>query len=138
VKIKITKTVEVRQMWVQAEVRYFEDAYLNGEKCTDDTPFPGRVGDKWEIRIDTETGKIHNWPVNTTAKTSFKVCDRCSWQLWGDGKDPVVECQNQYVPDILSPNYESYGDYICMEVDAEGTIKGWDSSLLQSTADEVY
>jgi hypothetical protein len=48
-----------------------------------------------------------------------------------------VECQNQYVPDILSPNYESYGDYICMEVDAEGTIKGWDSSLLQSTADEV-
>jgi hypothetical protein len=123
---------------VQAEVRYFEDAYLNGEKCTDSTPFPGRVGNTWEIRIDTKTGKIQNWPVNTTAKTSFKVCDRCSWQLWGDGKDPVVECQNQYVPDILSPNYESYGDYICMEIDTEGTIKGWDPSLLQSTADGVY
>ena len=47
---------------VEAEVRYWEDATVNGQEDTTGTLMPFRFGDKWCPTIRLEDGWIVNWP----------------------------------------------------------------------------
>jgi hypothetical protein len=52
--------VEVKRLVVNAEVRYWEDATVNGKEDVDGTLVPCKNGDNWCPVIDLETGMVIN------------------------------------------------------------------------------
>ena len=59
---------------VEAGVRYWEDASINGVEDTDGK-VPFRKGDAWCPVIELQTGQVQNWPVGVEANIHYKVCD---------------------------------------------------------------
>ena len=55
-EILVPSTIEVTHLVVNAAVRYWEDATVNGAEDVDGTLIPGREGDLWKARINLETG----------------------------------------------------------------------------------
>ena len=93
---------------------------------TEGKPVPCLEHGFWLPVIDAETGTIINWTEGTAASIHVKVCDACEiayhdtttgahWHTRG----------SDYVPDFLSPAENGYGDYIIMNVMANGHIAGW-------------
>lgn len=126
--ITVTKEVEVNFLIVNANVRYWEDATVNGQEYEEGTLVPCRNGDSWSLTIDLETGIISNWPIGTTADIHFKVCDCGTYQL-ADADGKIVKEINGYVPSVMCPGGQGYGDYIIMKIDAGGKIENWDIDL---------
>lgn len=129
-KIALTKTIEfeVAYLLINAEVRYWEDASVNGVEDSDGSLIPMRNGDIWEPVIDLATGVIRNWPAGTTADIHYKVCDAGEYWMLGVAGERVAKYKNYYVPDFLPGDH--YGDYIIMKVDAEGKIQNWDTNQI--------
>ncbi len=110
---------------VEAQVRYWEDATVNGQEDTDGTLMPFRFGDKWCPVIRLADGWIVNWPEGTTADVHFKVCDQGEYWLATD-TGRVAKWRGYYVPDdFLCHGDTGYGDYIIFKVGADGKIEGW-------------
>lgn len=119
-------TVSVAKLKVSAEVRYWEDASVNGQEDVDGTLIPFRKGDLWEPIIDLATGKVDGWPQGTAAEIHYKVCDAGEYWLLDDGGKEVAKWAGYYVPDdFLCPGDNGYGDYIILEIDADGQIAKW-------------
>ena len=128
IQIKEIKTVVVVFLQVSAGVRYWEDASVNGVDDSDGALIPFRNGDRWEPSIDLDAGLIANWPKGTTADIHYKVCDDGKYSLLShDGK--IVKQIEGYVPDIMCPKEQGYGDYIIMKVNEEGKIEGFTVDL---------
>jgi len=86
--------------------------------------FPHREGDVWDVTIDIDTGKIHDWPKNyPSCDVTMKVCDEGVYTLLNG--DKVVKKLEYYVPGCVPG---SYGDYIEFEIDETGRITNWDAS----------
>ena len=137
---------------VTAGVRYYEDGCVDGrqdisweEQCEGVKPrvpcvklFPEEgkrgVDYKWCLEIDADTGIILNWEKGITAKVHYKVCDCCDVEYIVDGQKI---CDNEsgkccgYVPDILCPLGEGWGDYMIMNIDADGRIEKWNPDNLE-------
>ena len=110
---------------VSANVRYWEDATVNGEQDEDGTLIPCRKGNAWRPIIDLATGIIRNW-TDATADIHYKVCDAGEYWLGDEHGNKLAKWKDDYVPDdFLSVNEDGWGDYIIMNVDATGQIKGW-------------
>lgn len=127
-EISVTRIekVQVESLKVEADVRYWEDAEVNGLADDDGTFIPCRVGDAWCPVIDLETGVIAGWPENTIASIHYKVCDAGRYALLdGEGREVVVK--DGYVTGIMSPGGQGYGDYIIMNVGPTGIIENWDN-----------
>lgn len=135
-KIKIEKEVEIKTLRVAAEVRYWEDSEINGipDDTGDLTPF--RKGELWCPVIDIETGIIKDWPKGTKAEIHFKICDSGSYYLENGKGETVLSIENDYVPSMLSPKENGYGDYIIMDIDENGQIQDWDSDISSFTEQE--
>ena len=124
---------------IVAGVRYAEDAEVNGVEEDENSPkmpllrpsgqFPGEWD--WHLTVDADTGKIEDWPTGTTAKTWYKVCDCCKISV--DGKKDYYE----YVPKFLSIYSEGYGDYVYIEVGADGVVKDWSKSECMKFVDKM-
>ena len=122
---------------IEAEPRYPEDAYINGEREDNDNPkMPflvkqegTRDGWCWKLDIDIETGEIIGWPKDVKAKVHYKVCDCCGIKY--DGID-----YNEYVPDFLSIDEDGYGDYIILTIE-DGKIVDWDEEACREFIKEV-
>lgn len=112
---------------VDAGVRYWEDATVNGAKDTDGTLIPLRVGDRWKPIIRIADGVILDWPAGAVARIHYKVCDDGNYQILDEDGGIVARSDDNYVLDCLSPQERGYGDYIIMDVDADGKIAGWGS-----------
>lgn len=127
---KIVKVdVEVTTLRADMKVRYWEDGEVNGEQDSDECPqMPLRLGDYWVLDIDLETGKIKNWPEGTTASVHYKVCDAGTYSLLDAEGNSVISI-NEYVPAMLCPKDDGYGDYVIMDIDADGFIDGWKADL---------
>jgi len=109
---------------VRANVRYWEDATVNGVEDTDGELIPLRIDDYWKPTIDLATGRINRWPIGTTASIHYKVCD--AGEYWvKDDNGANWKYQDDYVPGFLSVGDEGYGDYIIMKVNEAGFIQGW-------------
>lgn len=110
---------------VEAEVRYWEDATVNGQEDTTGTLIPFRYGDKWCPTIRLDDGWIVNWPDGTAAAIHYKVCDQ--GEYWLSAEDSrVAKWRSDYVPDaFLCHGGTGYGDYIILSVGADGKIEGW-------------
>lgn len=126
IKIKTIKEVEVKYLKVDAGVRYWDDATINGKEDTNGDLTPLRAGNRWVIVIDVETGIIKNWPKGTIADVHFKVCDDGIYHLIDENWNTII-IKEGYVPKILDLYRDSYGDYIIMKIDSTGMIKGWEN-----------
>lgn len=126
--LKVKKEFDIKYLRVEAGVRYWEDATVNGIEDTDGSLIPCRDGGNWEPLIEIETGKITNWEQGVTADIHYKVCDDGTYMLLDEGANTIKSIDG-YVPKIMCPNGNGYGDYIIMNVDESGFIKNWNPDL---------
>lgn len=114
--IPTTKEIEITHVIVTLPVRYEEEDIPNN--------FPFRQGEKWEAKIEIDTGKILGWPEGQAGEIEYmKVCDSGIYQLLdADGKI-VLERTRDYVPHGLIPG--EYGDYVSFHINEQGIITNW-------------
>lgn len=130
VKLKVEKEVEAKFLKVYAGVRYWDDAEINGETDTEDGDnIPCKEGDSWNPIIDLDKGLIINWEKGKIASLHYKVCDAGTYKLTEENGDIIAEYDG-YVPDILCPDGEGYGDYIIMSIDENGYIQNWEKECV--------
>jgi len=121
VSLKIKEDIEIKTLHVSAEVRYWEDATVNGIVDSEGTLIPFRNGDNWEPIILIDYGKIIDWPEGMVAQIHYKVCDAGEYTV-KDYEGKEVFKTDGYVPDILSAAENGYGDYIILQVEPDGRI----------------
>lgn len=113
---------------VDAEVRYWEDACVNGEEDVDGTLIPLRFGDCWKIAIRLKDGLITNWPQGVEASIHYKVCDAGLYWLQDETGERIAKWNGHYVPtDFLCVGDNGFGDYIIFKVSGDGKIIGWEA-----------
>lgn len=111
---------------VSAEVRYWDDARINGKEDTDGTLIPLKEGLLWHPVIRLADGIIMDWPNGTEADIHYKVCDQGEYWLQNDARQRVAKWCGDYVPnDFLCHGDKGYGDYIIFKVDGDGKILNW-------------
>lgn len=128
ITIKTKEKKEVKTLNVSAGVRYWEDTEVNGIEDTEGTLIPCRNGDNWCPIIDIETGTITNWKSGTVADVHYKVCDDGTYELL-DAMGVIVKSIDGYVPEIMCPGGQGFGDYIIMKIDEKGKIANWRNDL---------
>ena len=118
---------EATHIEVEAGVRYWEDACVNGINEDNDSPtVPLRKGDTWCPRIRLADGVIEGWPQGVTADVHYKVCDAGLYWLTDEAGKRLARWNGYYVPNyFLCPIKSGYGDYIIMTIGADGQIEGW-------------
>lgn len=124
--------LETLKAYVQP--RYWEDAGVNGV-IDAGADIPCRNGDMWEVEIDIPSGRILNLTQGVTAYVYFKVCDLGVYELY-DEKGRMITSREGYVPKIMYPGDEGYGDYDIMDIDEDGYIKDWEPNFEGFALDE--
>lgn len=114
-------------------VRYWEDASVNGIEDKDGRFIPLRVGDCWCPTIDLQTGIIENWPQGITADIHYKVCDAGVYTLLDNERNTIFSIEG-YVPRIMYPAGDGYGDYVIMKIGINGLIEDWRADLSFTTS----
>ncbi len=109
-----------------AEVRYWEDATINGQEDTNGTLIPLRKGANWCPVIRLSDGCVMDWPAGMTADIHFKVCDAGEYWLLDENRQRIAKWSGYYVPnDFLCHGDQGYGDYIIFSVTDDGMIKSF-------------
>ncbi len=124
---------------VEANVRYWEDASVNGVFEDDDAPtIPLRKGTSWCPRICLADGVVEGWPEGTTADTHYKVCDEGLYWLTDADGTRLMKWKGYYVPDdFLCPDQNGYGDYIILNIGADGKVANWSAPEIDAEEWEV-
>jgi hypothetical protein len=132
--INTTARVPVKFLRARCGVRYWEDGEVNGVTDADGSRIPCREGTaadndrlgggNWRPVIDLASGIIEGWPAGTTASIHYKVCDDGDYELLDETRN-VVKAIDGYVPSIMCPEGDGYGDYVIMQIAADGTIANW-------------
>lgn len=125
--IKVSKEVDIKYLRIEARVRYWDGATVNGVSDSENGDMiPCKDGDLWKPVIDIDEGRIINWRQGTTADVSYKVCDQGEYFLLDTDRKVVLSLEGgEYVPNKLIPDRDSYGDYITMKIDETGRILNW-------------
>lgn len=120
----VRQKIEVRYLQVMAKPRSWENARVNGVEDSDGTlmPFINKEKTAWKPMIDLHEGIICNWPKGTYASVHYKVCDDGTYVLLDEHYDVVTCLRDEYVPSIMCPGGNGYGDYIIMDIDTDGEI----------------
>lgn len=131
--IKTVQEVELAaaECWIHA--RYWEDSEVNGVEDDAENPkmplIEEHLGEKaWHIIINLNNGQICNWPQGTTASIHYKSCDENYIDILNDRLGVIKEYEG-YVPNILCPKKNGYGDYVIMDIDENGFIQNFDPNL---------
>lgn len=126
-RIEAAASGEATHIEVQAGVRYWEDASVNGVQEDDDAPTVPLRNDKcWCPRIRLVDGVVEGWPAGVTADIHYKVCDEGEYWLTDADSNRLSKWKGHYVPnDFLCPDDEGYGDYIIMTIGGDGSIANW-------------
>jgi len=122
-------TLIATQIDVEADVRYWEDATVDGVVDEDGSLIPGRDGHTWKIRVHLASGRIENWPKGVIARIHYKVCDQGEYWLSRPDGIRVAKWRGHYVPSSHL-GAESGGDYIVMNVNGDGMIEGYEETDL--------
>jgi hypothetical protein len=123
---------------VEAGVRYWEDATVNGIEDTDGSRIPFKKGDAWMPIIRLDDGEIINWPQSREADIHYKVCDAGQYWLLDEKMERIAKWRGSYVPDeYLCHGDQGYGDYIIFTVAPDGKIEGWKNPEFDSQVWEV-
>lgn len=154
-KLTINKPTDFEAIYlkVDAGVRYWNDTKVNGVYDTDCDETEGApiipcaefIGDqrsilrgynwRWRPLIDIDLGKIVSWKQGVTANVHYKVCDDFQCDILDGNKEIITSC-NGYVPDVMCPADEGYGDYIIMNIDEDGFIQNWKKNLIEKLVDQ--
>ncbi len=132
-KITEEKTINVSYLRVSVGARYYEDAKLNGIEDAE-KKMPCIIENYWCPLIDIDSGRILNWEEGNKADLHYKVCDNGKYSLM-NAYFEVLKDFTGYVPSIMSPNGESFGDYIIMKIDEKGFIENWNPSSINDFND---
>lgn len=145
-RMRETKSVPVKYLRARCGVRYWEDGTVDGTEDADGSRIPCREGTaadndrlgggNWCPIIDLDTGRIENWPQGTTASIHYKVCDDGDYELL-DAERNVVKSIEGYVPGLMCPEGDGYGDYVIMEIAEDGTIGKWKADLSDFEAEKA-
>ncbi len=112
---------------VSAEVRYWDDAIINGVRDTEGNLIPHRKDKLWCPVIRLSDGFVLDWPEGTTANVCFKVCDQGEYWLLDENRNRIAKWSDDYVPNrFLCPGDEGYGDYIILMIGADGMVEKWE------------
>lgn len=130
-KFTVTKEFDIEYLFVEAGVIRWDDGIMNGIEDKDGN-IPCRDGDCWKPLININTGKIVNWTQGVRATIHYKVCDNGTYKLL-DVNMELIKKIRDYVPKMLSPKAEGWGDYIIMDIEPNGQINDWKIIL-----DEFY
>jgi hypothetical protein len=133
-KLKVEKEFEVKYLQARVGARYWEDSTVDGVEDEEGDLIPCRDGEYWCPLIDLETGIILNWEQGKVASIHYKSCDDNEFILLDENKNHVKSIDG-YVIDIMSPKEEGYGDYVIMDVLANGQIQEYKCDLSDFTAD---
>lgn len=119
--------VEPTHIEVEAGVRYWEDATVNGVNEDNDAPtIPFIKGDAWCPRIRLSDGVVENWPAGMTAQIHYKVCDQGQYWLSDAEGKRLMKWRGYYVPnDFLCHGDNGYGDYIIVAIGEDSKIAGY-------------
>ncbi len=123
IKVQIEKEVTIKTLQVEAWIGFWEDAKVNGVRDWNGT-IPCRDDEHWMPLIDIDTGKILNWTQGVKASTNYKIRDEGVYHLQ-DEQGNTVLTKTGYVPKIMTPKEEGFGDYITMDIDENGFIQKW-------------
>lgn len=116
---------------VSAGVRYWEDAEIDGSPDDGGLIF-GRIGDRWSVKINLETGEVSGWPSGVSADIHYKVCDDGEYWLLDDCGVRIKKWSDYYVPnEFLCVGGNGYGDYIIMKIKDDGFVPGWRAPLIE-------
>jgi len=135
IKLKIEKEYDVKKLAASVEVRYWEDASVDGVEDTSGDLIPCRNGDCFEPIICLYSGIILNWERGKDAEIHYKVCDAGEYILLDDEDNEVIKIDG-YVIDMMCPEGGGYGDYVIMNVGKEGDIQNWKVSFDEFTDTE--
>lgn len=146
IKLKIEKEYDAKTLKVRAGTRYCEDATVNKVEDTKGELMPFLEGVKsnrkgefysadWVPEIDIESGVIKDWPVGKSASVHYKCCDDGEYTLLDSEGDEIITISG-YVPEIMCPVGEGYGDYIIMNIDESGKIDKWNPGLSDFITEE--
>ena len=127
--VKVEKEVEAKFIKVSANVRYWDDATINGDQCQSGDNVPFKNGDLWEPVIDIDNGVVIDWPEGVGAKFHFKVCDAGSYYLLDWEFNVLVSIEDNYVPSGLCHGDSGFGDYIIFNVNGKGEIENYSNSI---------
>src|SRR3546814_7447572 len=90
---------------VDADVRYWEDARINGIVDADGDLIFGRdrskAGNLWRVRINLAEGRIEGWPADMQAEIHYKVCDAGLYWLTDQDGRRIARWKGPYVPYAL-------------------------------------
>lgn len=138
VEMLVKKEVDIRYLKAGVSPRHWEDTEVNGKPDTDEGDFiPCKNHDEeWDVLIDIEQGKILNWEEGTTANVHYKVVDDGTYTLM-DEKYNIIDSIDGYVPKIMCPKENGYGDYIIMDIDKDGFIDKWNKNDLYSLLEQI-
>ncbi|MDJ0702800.1 MAG: hypothetical protein QNJ46_05920 [Leptolyngbyaceae cyanobacterium MO_188.B28] len=128
IKAEIISKIDIEPVFlrVQANVRYWEDADVNGVEDTHGTLMPHVCGEFWTPTIRLSDGLILDWPQGTTADIHYKVCDQGEYFLLDKQRQKIAKWRGYYVPDdFLCHGSDGYGDYIIFEVNKNGVIENY-------------
>ena len=125
IELTVKKEFEVKTLLIDAGVRYWEDASVNGVDDENGNLMPCVEIDRWKPIIDIETGIIINWERGKTADIHYKVCDDGEYWLRDEQGNNIVKAKGYYVPDFLAIDDSGFGDYIIIKVNKEGLINNW-------------
>ena len=129
-KLTINKPTDFEAIYlkVDAGVRYWNDTKVNG--VYDQRSTLRGYNWRWRPLIDIDLGKIVSWKQGVTANVHYKVCDDFQCDILDGNKEIITSC-NGYVPDVMCPADEGYGDYIIMDIDEDGFIQNWNKELIR-------
>jgi hypothetical protein len=120
-KFTVTKPVEIDIKYVRIAVpiRYGDEDIPY--------PFPGRIGDMFDITVCIETGKIVAWlDCHPGGDIYMKVVDCGLYYLLDASFGIVASIENDYVPHGVVPG--DYGDYIDLKI-VDGVIVNWPKKI---------
>ena len=121
---------------VIADVRYWEDATINGITDDDGKLTPLKRGDSWCPVIRLEDGLVVDWPTGTIANIHFQVCDAGEYWLLDEAQKRIAKWGGFYVPnDFLCPGTHGWGDYIIMKIDDKGFVQKWKRPIIEWACD---
>lgn len=116
-----------RYIEIEADVRYWEDATVNGVQEDDDNPtIHGAEDGCWKVRIDLEDGSIVGWPEGVAASVHYKVCDAGEYWLQNEKGERIAKSKGYYVPDGLCYGDNGFGDYIIFSIGGDGKIADYE------------
>ena len=130
--MQIEKEFDAKYLLAEVGARCWEDTTVDGVEDTQGDLIPSRDGDYWKPMIDIESGVILNWTDGVTAEIHYKVCDDGTYRLLDADKNEIKVIEG-YVPKIMCPKENGYGDYVIMDVGPDGKIHKWKADLSDFT-----